>query len=26
VKEKQENNPNAVCGFCIAEQDPELNK
>jgi uncharacterized protein (UPF0305 family) len=24
VKEKQENNPNAVCGFCIAEQDPEL--
>ena len=24
VKDKQENNPNAVCGFCIAEQDPEL--
>jgi uncharacterized protein (UPF0305 family) len=24
VKEKQENNPNAVCSFCIAEQDPEL--
>ena len=24
VKEKQENNPNAVCGFCIAVQDPEL--
>jgi uncharacterized protein (UPF0305 family) len=24
VKEKQKNNPNAVCGFCIAEQDPEL--
>ena len=24
VKEKQENNPNAVCGFCIAEQDPEI--
>lgn len=24
VKEKQENNPNAVCGFCIAEQDPDL--
>ena len=24
VKEKQEDNPNAVCGFCIAEQDPEL--
>lgn len=24
VKEKQENNPNAVCGFCIAFQDPEL--
>ena len=24
VKEKQENNPNAVCGFCIAQQDPEV--
>ncbi len=24
VKEKQENNPHAVCGFCIAEQDPDL--
>jgi uncharacterized protein (UPF0305 family) len=24
VKEKQEDNPNAVCGFCIAEQDPEF--
>ena len=24
VKDKQENNPNAVCGFCIAEQDPKL--
>ena len=24
VKEKQKDNPNAVCGFCIAEQDPEL--
>jgi uncharacterized protein (UPF0305 family) len=24
VKEKQKNNPGAVCGFCIAEQDPEL--
>ena len=24
VKEKQANNPNAVCGFCIAEQDPDL--
>jgi uncharacterized protein (UPF0305 family) len=24
VKDKQKNNPNAVCGFCIAEQDPEL--
>ena len=24
VKEKQKTNPNAVCGFCIAEQDPEL--
>jgi len=23
VKEKQKDNPNAVCGFCIAEQDPE---
>lgn len=23
VKEKQKNNPNAVCGFCIAEQDPD---
>ncbi len=24
VKEKQKDNPGAVCGFCIAEQDPEL--
>ena len=24
VKEKQKDNPDAVCGFCIAEQDPEL--
>jgi uncharacterized protein (UPF0305 family) len=24
VKDKQKDNPNAVCGFCIAEQDPEL--
>jgi uncharacterized protein (UPF0305 family) len=24
VKEKQKDNPSAVCGFCIAEQDPEL--
>lgn len=23
VKENQKNNPGAVCGFCIAEQDPE---
>jgi uncharacterized protein (UPF0305 family) len=23
VKERQKNNPGAVCGFCIAEQDPE---
>lgn len=23
VKEKQKDNPGAVCGFCIAEQDPE---
>lgn len=23
VKEKQKDNPNAVCGFCIAEQDPD---
>jgi uncharacterized protein (UPF0305 family) len=22
VKDKQQDNPNAVCGFCIAEQDP----
>lgn len=24
VKEKQKNNSGAVCGFCVAEQDPEL--
>ncbi|HEX3014684.1 MAG TPA: DUF2115 domain-containing protein [Methanobacterium sp.] len=24
VKENQKNNPGAVCGFCIAEQDPEF--
>ncbi|MCE5214697.1 MAG: DUF2115 domain-containing protein [Methanobacterium sp.] len=23
VKERQKDNPRAVCGFCIAEQDPE---
>jgi uncharacterized protein (UPF0305 family) len=23
VKERQKDNPSAVCGFCIAEQDPE---
>lgn len=23
VKERQKDNPGAVCGFCIAEQDPE---
>jgi len=23
VKDKQKDNPGAVCGFCIAEQDPE---
>ncbi|AUB58056.1 MAG: DUF2115 domain-containing protein [Methanobacterium sp.] len=23
VKERQKNNPGAVCGFCVAEQDPE---
>lgn len=23
VKDKQEDNPNAVCGFCIAKQDPD---
>ncbi|MBI4813238.1 MAG: DUF2115 domain-containing protein [Methanobacterium sp.] len=24
VKERQKENPGAVCGFCIAEQDPEI--
>ncbi|MDY9923646.1 DUF2115 domain-containing protein [Methanobacterium sp.] len=24
VKERQKENPGAVCGFCIAEQDPEM--
>jgi uncharacterized protein (UPF0305 family) len=24
VKEKQKDNPDAVCGICIAEQDPEV--
>jgi uncharacterized protein (UPF0305 family) len=24
VKERQKDNPSAVCGFCIAEQDPEI--
>jgi uncharacterized protein (UPF0305 family) len=24
VKDKQQENPNAVCGFCIAEQDPDV--
>ena len=24
VKEKQKDNPSAVCGFCTAEQDPEI--
>ena len=24
VKEKQKDNPGAVCGFCIAEQDPKV--
>ena len=24
VKDKQKDNPRAVCGFCIAEQDPEV--
>jgi len=24
VKDKQKDNPDAVCGFCIAEQDPEI--
>ncbi len=24
VKEKQKDNPDAVCGFCIAEQDPDV--
>lgn len=24
VKESQKDNPGAVCGFCIAEQDPDL--
>ena len=24
VKERQKDNPGAVCGFCIAEQDPEI--
>lgn len=23
VKERQKNNPGAVCGFCISQQDPE---
>jgi uncharacterized protein (UPF0305 family) len=23
VKERQKDNPGAVCGFCIAEQDPD---
>jgi uncharacterized protein (UPF0305 family) len=23
VKDKQQDNPNAVCGFCIAQQDPD---
>jgi uncharacterized protein (UPF0305 family) len=23
VKERQKDNPGAVCGFCIAEQDPK---
>ncbi|UTB31943.1 MAG: DUF2115 domain-containing protein [Methanobacterium sp. ERen5] len=24
VKDKQQDNPGAVCGFCIAEQDPDV--
>ncbi|MEN4018708.1 MAG: DUF2115 family protein [Methanobacterium sp.] len=24
VKENQKNNPRAVCGFCIAEQDEDM--
>ena len=24
VKDKQKDNPNAVCGFCIAEQDKSV--